>query len=1526
MNNQSFPNMMAAASRGNAQQYLIRHYRAQQPKAPGGWQQAVPPEERATIALQFFTSYRLMKSDLSEPDALRMSITLETQTFMSSQTKELYTSQLRARLTAMTTTRQQQLQGQQLQGLQPNANNPMNPMNAAQMGMLGQPGMQGPRPNNPQQLPQGFPNAQLGRPMQASPIPMTQGQSSMGMNGASIANGGQVPNNQQPGMQPGQQPQQNNALINRLAQRLMETAQDNVRQQFQQEVNSWPEEKRQQLIQRGINPIFLRFRAQAENLLKNNKIPQNQLQALQGLTQGNQLGGAMQQPNQMNQMQNQQMGMNQRQPNQEFDFSALANQQSEAIRVQDQGQQVVPASNNPMGGQMVGFPGQNAQPGQPQNAAMAQRQAAQVAAFQRQAAQQARAQQLQQQQQQQHQQQQQQQQAQAQQRPAQMLQGQLGLNLPPGTQQSPAMPMLTRPMVPPGQAAPTTPQQRPQSHVPQMTPQNQNQVDPQLATQLMREAQQRAAVAAGAQGQPLTEQVRLSMIPADLDPMVKAQLLKVPEAQFRTILGNYMTSLRRTNAMQPGPFPTGQPTPGQSNMMLNPGGLQIPGMSGPMMNGANMGIMRPGMNLGQPTPGPMGAQPPQMNQRQGALPPQARLLQAQQLLQASPGIISMTDGKPFPPTVLNAQLRQSLPPDIKTWAQLKQWAGQNPSLLPGVDSNKLLLLQVLHFQDMMRHQQAQQQLQQQNGMAGGRPPQQGNMGAIAPPAQMTPGSLPARTPQQQQPTMALGAMQITQQELQAFRARLPPGQVPPSDDQLRNFIYQHKMGLKKPQGAMNLQAAQRAQAQQPSATMSGPGPQVTRPPVTQPQPAQLSTPQPKPASQPQQPSQQPPPAQSAATNTLKQGQKRPNEDSAEAGMEGPSSTGAPQAPAMVPSRSVQGLNLTKEQMSNLNPQVRERLKHAQDISTNKAQPRPSNEELQARMKDPEREKKYKLMISQENQKLPQGQPVQISPEVRSQLQALIREKLPIIRKVESALRLFLASYEGGDSENVARTIIRARIALLRQLNPADGSLQPQITMTEEEFRANVRNILNFVGRMMARMQSNAAPKTQPQPPVSQPQGQPPQPSQLNAANLQKLENQHRQPKPPPAPIDAQPPFQLGAASPAGTPIYAGGAKNFNLNFPPEKKRAKFEHASQTPTPGSKPSPRNAPGSKGSSPDLKRQPAPEKPMAQRPTFKCKTADCEYAVRGFDTQAELEAHISQAHARIDDPMQFVIDSMADFLGVDSKSGQARPDPAVANRISRAAPTAARVPSQTSKPGQTPSIPQTAATPVGPQAAATPMTRVPTQPGIKSSPSANLLKTPQTSGKVATPSTGAPAKATPSSIVKPAPKEPEVPAAEPEKEEELQPLIPTSLFDFSYDDIYSVLDANAPLTTLDFKDEDNAWALRSRPSSPLDTPDSSSKDTPSTRQSDISENDNLQININLKDADMPDAWLAALNGDALPIDTQLSEDLQSLGVTLPPMDHDDMMLFYPDSAMMDLDTLDKTMDSLGGTLDPSMLSAAG
>jgi hypothetical protein len=174
------------------------------------------------------------------------------------------------------------------------------------------------------------------------------------------------------------------------------------------------------------------------------------------------------------------------------------------------------------------------------------------------------------------------------------------------------------------------------------------------------------------------------------------------------------------------------------------------------------------------------------------------------------------------------------------------------------------------------------------------------------------------------------------------------------------------------------------------------------------------------------------------------------------------------------------------------------------------------------------------------------------------------------------------------------------------------------------------------------------------------------------------------------------------------------------------------------------------------------------------------------------------------------------------------------------------------------------------------------------------------------------------------RPAPKEPlPVAAPEPALEEE-QPLMLKSLLDYSYEDTFATLDANGPFTVLDLNDEDNTWALRSRPASPMTTPESSAKDTPSTRTSDISENDNLQINLDMGYADVPDAWNLGFADGLLPMDYKLSEDMQSLGMQLPPMSSEDMMLFPSYGSMMDLDTIERSMDQVA-SIDPSVYAYA-
>ncbi|KAF1934716.1 hypothetical protein EJ02DRAFT_429089 [Clathrospora elynae] len=181
--------------------HFIQHYRMQQQagKVPNGWQQSTPPEDRGQLALQFFTQYRLLKPESAELECMRAAIQFETQTLLQSTSKDHYIAQVKQKLIHMTNARQQQLQ--RMQANLGNANNPMNAMNPAQMNMMAQLGPQQARQGTPQQFNPAFPNPQLQRPMQVSPVPMSQVQSSMAVSGPNPANLAQGPNNQQPNMQ-----------------------------------------------------------------------------------------------------------------------------------------------------------------------------------------------------------------------------------------------------------------------------------------------------------------------------------------------------------------------------------------------------------------------------------------------------------------------------------------------------------------------------------------------------------------------------------------------------------------------------------------------------------------------------------------------------------------------------------------------------------------------------------------------------------------------------------------------------------------------------------------------------------------------------------------------------------------------------------------------------------------------------------------------------------------------------------------------------------------------------------------------------------------------------------------------------------------------------------------------------------------------------------------------------------------------------------------------------------------------------
>ncbi len=447
----------------------------------------------------------------------------------------------------------------------------------------------------------------------------------------------------------------------------------------------------------------------------------------------------------------------------------------------------------------------------------------------------------------------------------------------------------------------------------------------------------------------------------------------------------------------------------------------------------------------------------------------------------------------------------------------------------------------------------------------------------------------------------------------------------------------------------------------------------------------------------------------------------------------------------------------------------------------------------------------------------------------------------------------------------------------------------------KELELAIGKIENFVRQLRTAFsqpvpQQQAPDAQQGQPPaaqVAQPpvQPQPAQPAQLNADNLQTVQqqqaalrnkqaqaataNRRNQQKTPAAPTEAKPPFQIG---PDGVPAYASpGLAPGELKLPP-KKKAKTAHggsaastpAQAVPTHASPKVPEVV-----ASPEVKRPPVPEPakvvtPEVQ-PLFKCPVAECDS--KGFGSQYELDKHKNDVHVKIDDPFQYVLDSVvgAFDLNPDGTSKAPKQDVvAVAQAKDTKTPNPSKSQPSAAKAAGTPTAkPRDSATPSG--AASTPMDRVPTQ---------QSLKTPQTVAKPATP------RSTPSKLGA----KPSTPSAQPQKAPvEQPPAEPTPA-------------AEPPLDTFDWDEyihecfdgiDGVAGTLSVEPPMLLS---SSSTTTPSPKTSDGATDAELSapaVGLPLTTSAKP-SDTAALAGAVM--DASMLDDLWALGVD--PMADSDLL----------------------------------
>jgi hypothetical protein len=473
---------------------------------------------------------------------------------------------------------------------------------------------------------------------------------------------------------------------------------------------------------------------------------------------------------------------------------------------------------------------------------------------------------------------------------------QMNQNMP---HQSPAMPMLNRPVGPNMSPAQAAGQLRPPSRQPGVNGQQ-----------------------PGNQQQAMRPQ-----IPPNLPPALKERLGQMTPEQLNAFLiaqqRRALANSQAAQAAQAARAANGQPMSMQTNMPQLPQGGQFNGpnigTSMPMqqsLNGLAGGVQNNAMLQGQQ----LSLQQQQQQQQQQAL-----LRHQQALMRSQSQNIDMNadqtremDRMVFPPSMINsnANMNPPVPKTVKTWGQLKAWVVQNPQVLGNVDSAKLLDLQRLHF----AHTVSQQREAGRSNEQAGQPNWPGNNQPF-----MSGQNVPGRQPSG--PT-------ITPEEIMNARKRLGPQAQNMPDEQLKAFLLKNKQKIWMQQlqargMSMQMNQAQNIQnlnqTQPPQATPVPTPPQAKQavPPTTQaPQPAQ--TPQTTNAKVQPTPTSGKGAKGGAAGKTSK---KRPHSDDvveiqnpkAQPPSQVPPQAAATSAPARPP------LNLTREQLAALSPTQRSQI-------------------------------------------------------------------------------------------------------------------------------------------------------------------------------------------------------------------------------------------------------------------------------------------------------------------------------------------------------------------------------------------------------------------------------------------------------------------------------------------------------------------------------------------------------------------------------------------------------------------------
>ncbi|KAL8872898.1 MAG: hypothetical protein Q9174_001548 [Haloplaca sp. 1 TL-2023] len=1427
-----------------------------QQSAPPGWQSSVPLQQRCHTIFQLFSSLRLLKTDTSPQQALQLALKFEVNNFMECRDKNSYDEMCNGKLNEIRNHRAKQSAEMQQQ-----MNMPMNMP----------PQMQNMTQNFPQNQGQG--NVQHGMPnaqqqhmmMQGLSMPQQPQRPLHQMHDMAMMTNHPMPMSQAQGHPPQRMAPHPNQFIptqeevqqiNRMAEQHYQNTPPERIEVLRNDLNRLTPQQKEQLSRQGPDPLLGYFRREAMKRFADMKRT-----AAGGMGGPNVQAAAMM--NGMPRPMSQNAGPPVSTPQQSFEppFDQIFGQHQDGLRSEQAGQDVVPASNSQVNFGQRNAPRANGQQqtniqaganrglqnpnlNNPQQQALwnAQRNVNfsngmgtnnPAGNFPH-----------------------------PNQAPSDVLQGQPGgldNQITRTLSQTPGMPNLNKAAVPPGQAPNMWQQRNPQSAEsgPQghpMTPQPQQQVQPTSQTRPMslQDMQLRQHL------QSLPEDGRQRFIQEmqrrqiqQRQRQAQMQHMAAQQQQQHQQGGNVMTggvamnetfppsgrlSQQGPQGRPPGPMPNPN-MPSNQHMMMNANGQpisaqqQAPGFGGPMRQPAVTGQRGPQQRGVSQMPGNA---------------PNVPLTddQARQM-----------DQQPYPTQMLSRESQLSqMPKEVKTWGQLKAFAAQNEHTLPVGTLAKLKELQAIHY----RSQFQDSRLQQGAVNPGPGQPQ-------APFAQMVsqPNTQGQVTASQLPNTRNMPQFTASPQEIQMMRAKLPPGMTGVSEEQVRDFIINHK----QENWVRNMRAHQAQNAQMANMANMVPA-------------GGSGTPQMPPSVQGKDTTQQ---AQKVSEPTAGPGTKQgPAKNSTPAAKQAPKGTKRPTQEDIVevPNPNLSNAQAKAQGQKQAPPTKQQPSSQTQDKKgvnsskdASKAPKQPQAEESQA-SRPPGMPDLPKEVIQQRDaqlielmQKVAQStgprKVVSLAPPIKAQLTQKLKEYGVMVGRMELSFPTFFRN-----NPDVERTtkLIQVRNHLKAQYKDGDWNVKDQLTITPKEFDDYIMQIREYFAFVMYKFVKRK-PGENGEQQQAQSQAQQAAPTQdkapLNAANLrehqmavqaqraasmQRHQSNHGNRVPAAPTSEKAPPFPVGPQSPpgAGNPTYLGGPASVTadkLVLPQNKRRKSNNHqasAGSTPVPAPQSSlPQSSPsGAKtSSSPEVQRAAVPQM------SFKCSFSNCASGQKGFATQAELEQHNIASHQpeelAIEDSVDFALESMRLALGLD-ENGKSKPQKEVIGAANMKPSSSAQSHAAVK------------------QEVSTPMSRMGTQPGrsqapqhAKASQETSNVKSPAPNGLVGTHGGKGKGPMGPTTSI---------------KEATPPPFDPWAGSLISAEDITSAWSNLGDMQSSSFTKIQTGLT----PSSTLSSGnDKSEKNSP--RASDISENDAVKISIGLgndydKDNWLPSEWFedTTLNGE--------------------------------------------------------------